>query len=331
MDNNIQLVQALLRQKQIGELKEVVPVNQGLSRSTYKIYTDNDVPLIASVKKDPQFFEAYQHATGFQQFLNENNFPCPAIVADSFFKEENANVTLQEFISGAHKPTYTPQEAAQLGVAIGKMHALGREYNGMVRNQQSASPARKPSFVDRIQRYANYATSLTEFIMKHPLPDKDIIRVLRNGRKYHSHKESGLYGMTHGDLGGDNILYDAGRAKLIDFEWAGIRPLTADISLCGIRNKLCNRDLFPSFLKAYTEERPMSKEELLLLPYDIESAIGREMDSFAFGFGLRGLWGLPAERAERNYNLAKTALKALPHITECCKELAKTIQPALAR
>jgi len=258
-----QEVRIILKNYNLGELKNIKGIKQGIENTNYLIITTFGKFILTLFEKRVESKEL-PFFMNLMLYLNNKNISCPKPIKNknkkTIFQIKNKYASICSFVYGKEKINHTLSECRLIGKHIAKLHAAGKKSklyrknnlsieSWIILNKLIKKKANKkiPNFYDYINKI------LLDLKTKWPtkLPK----------------------GIIHGDLFPDNIFFIKKKfTGFIDFYFACTDFLIYDIAIC--INAMCfnkkikfNKMKAKALLKGYSSERKISKKELAALPH----------------------------------------------------------------
>lgn len=286
-------------QKQYGKKAlEIKKFKAGVLNDNYLAITEkgNYVFRIYNFKNKEQVgFE-----TELLEFLKENNFPSPKLLADNYNELignfNNKPCIFYEFIEGEQLKNITPGIMSQIGEAMAKLHNLSKNFQPSIKK-----PTWEPEELKRITAENKNKMLNSGFPRAEELMDFTETELAK-----YSFPENLPKGITHQDIKPENIIIKDNKiAGIIDFDNSYIGAFLHDITttiiwVCFQNNEL-NESLMKELLKGYEKERKLTEEERKYLLPGIKFRLAREV--FIGPFVTLHLPELSKERADYFMNL----------------------------
>ena len=247
----------ILTKFDIGELTEIIGIQEGVENSNYKIITDKDNFILTIYEKRvkeidlPYFINLMKH-------LNLNGICCPKPIYDSSGKEiqriSNKNSLLISFLYGKSVKDIQPKHCYEVGKHLALLHLEAMNFSQNRENNFGYN-----SWLPLLKSFLKYQ-NISEFYKPKEL-EAIISDTVLNWPK-------GLpKGQIHADLFPNNVLFiDDKLTGIIDFYFACTDILAYDIAVC--INSWCFNDKNEfmkeravSILFGYNQIRELAKEE----------------------------------------------------------------------
>ena len=252
----------ILRNYEIGKLKKIKGIKQGIENTNYLIITSAGKFILTLFEKRviskelPFFMDLMLH-------LNNENILCPKPLKSkknkTIFKIKNKYASICSFIYGKEKTNHTLLECRSVGKHIAKLHIAGK----------------------KSKLYRKNNLSINSWILLNKLINKKGNRKISGICKYLNKILINLKkkwptelpkGIIHGDLFPDNIFFIKKKfTGFIDFYFACTDFLIYDIAIC--INAICfdkkikfNKNKAKALLEGYSSEKKILKKELSSLP-----------------------------------------------------------------
>lgn len=255
-------IAALLQNYDIGTIKYLKAIEQGIDNSNYFLTTDVN-KYIFTIYEDRIEEGELPFFLGLMQHLSDKNIPCPVPLqnknGDNLSRINNRPCAIVSFLNGKSTSEITKNHTSELGHYMAKMHIAASDFS--------------------MQRENNLALKDWGKIFNQVKSDADKIQ---KGLSSQIEQELGfltvnwpksLYsGVIHADLFPDNVFFENDHlAGIIDFYFACNDFLIYDFAIC--LNAWCfdspdnlNKEKAKAMFDSYNSVRPVSEEELKALP-----------------------------------------------------------------
>lgn len=211
------------------------------------------------------FSKTARQSVSIMRYLEENGFPVPEIIltksGDAILETESDDekklIVLMRFVDGDEPELETC--TAKVGELVGRFHQLMDKYSG--------EPVihGKEFFIGRY----------LDFLRKKNYPRLAEYEEL--GERLWDKVKDLPQGNCHGDLHRGNLLKDPdGHIFLLDFDTACKAPVMFDVMvMCDMTDYFnlkqedieLTKEVYQKFLSGYTDNRSLSREEILSFPY----------------------------------------------------------------
>jgi homoserine kinase type II len=252
----------LLDAYDLGELRALVPIEEGVENSNYRLETALGRFILTIYEKrvapaDLPFF------LGLMQHLAEHGLPCPLPVrardGTTLRTLAGKPAAIVTFLDGRSARRLTPGHCGGLGEALAALHLAGRGFH-----------LRRPNALDLAgwRRLQEGCRGKADRVA--PGLEAEIDRELEAlGTAWPTTLPAGV---VHADLFPDNVFFAGGRVSgLIDFYFACDDLLAYDLAVC--LNAWCferdgafNVTKARSLLDGYRRHRPLGGAEIAALP-----------------------------------------------------------------
>ena len=247
----------ILTKFDIGELTEIIGIQEGVENSNYKIITDKDNFILTIYEKRvkendlPYFINLMKH-------LNLNGICCPKPIYDNSGKEiqriSNKNSLLISFLYGKSVKDIQPKHCYEVGKHLAHLHLEAMNFSLNRENNLGYN-----SWLPLLKSFSKYQ-NISEFYKLKEL-EAIISDTVLNWPK-------GLpKGQIHADLFPNNVFFiDDKLTGIIDFYFACTDILAYDIAVCinswcfNDRNEFM-KERAESILFGYNQIRELTKEE----------------------------------------------------------------------
>ncbi len=256
----------------VGQLIDYKGISDGIENTNYFVNTEKDgcqQRFVLTIFEQHSFDEL-QYFLNLMHHLADHQVPSANPVADNkgvYLRTFNHKpIALVERLHGSSISETTINHCAQLGTAMGKMHAAGLSYTAKINNP------RGPLWCQQT------ATK----VMKKLTAEEQA--VLRDEVAFQKHKRDASlpHGVIHADLFRDNALwYNANGSDcfsgIIDFYYACDDALLYDLAVaandwCSNSDHSLNKEKVIALLGQYHQYRPLLAEEQYYWPTLLRAA-----------------------------------------------------------
>ncbi len=258
---------ALLRELNLGELRELRGIQSGIENTNYFV-TAEDVlgrrefvlTLFERLTADqlPYYLHLMKH-------LAQHGIPVPDPAADRngdiLHTMRGKPAALVNKLEGGHELAPDPGHCEQVGAMLARMHLAGRDYN-----------RRQPNL-----RGLAWWNETVPVVLPFVTPEQAAL--LRGELAFQNHVAAGSAyaalprGAIHADLFRDNAMFQDGRLTgFFDFYFAGVDSWLFDLAVClndwaiDLATGAHDAQRASAFVNAYAAVRPLSAAERQLLP-----------------------------------------------------------------
>jgi homoserine kinase type II len=275
--------QVLLTDLNLGTLQALEGCASGIENTNYFVTTEAGPYVLTlferlSAEQLPFYLNLMRH-------LAERGIPVPAPQADAqgqilhSLKGKPAAVVTR--LKGRNQMSPQVGDCAQVGAMLARMHLAGQDY-----------PARQPNlrglawWVDTIPVVKPHLTAAQAELIESELAFQ---QTLAASEAYARLPQ----GPIHADLFRDNVMFDgANLSGFFDFYFAGCDTFGFDIGVClndwciDLATGALDADRAQAFVAAYDAVRPLTDDELALLPALLRGAALRFWTSRLWDFHL---------------------------------------------
>ncbi|MEW6486847.1 MAG: homoserine kinase [Thermodesulfobacteriota bacterium] len=254
-------VGALLTEFGLGPLEKLEPIPQGIENTVYRVWAGGRALVLTVFERDDaERVEAVLRLTGA---LAGQAVPCAAPIqgpGGPLARVRGKPAALAPFVEGRVIPTPSEPHLEALGAALARLHTARAD-----RGFEGAGPHRAAVLVPLARRLAQQVRER----------DAGLAGLLEDEAHHQEGvAEEGLpWGLLHGDLFLDNVLFDPDRPAvraLLDFQMAGIGPWVYDLAVilldAGWSAGAIEGDRARALLRGYRAVRPVAGEEFRCLP-----------------------------------------------------------------
>lgn len=255
---------AWLNDYRIGSLVALEGIAAGIENTNYFVTTTQDRFVLTlfeklTARELPFYLKLMAH-------LADRGIPCPHPVANlsgEFLGELNAKpASLVSFLSGKDLKNPDPDQCAQAGATLARLHHAGQSYPLQMENPRG--PRWWKAAMPKIIPF---------------LPEQDAVLLKEEVRFQSLYRFSDLpRGVIHADLFRDNVLFDRGRiAGVIDFYFACNDALLYDVAIavndwCMAEGGVLDPARSAAFLDAYRGVRRFTAIERGAWPVMLRAA-----------------------------------------------------------
>ncbi|MBN1378347.1 MAG: homoserine kinase [Gammaproteobacteria bacterium] len=259
---NNQELSAFLLAYEIGELVDFQGISEGIENTNYFVTTQLDgrpQQFVLTVFESLDFDEV-PYFLALTAFLAEHDLPCAHPIADKnghyLLKLKRKPAALVQRLSGKGMQQPEPEQSAQIGRILAKLHIEGQQF-----------PLRKQN--PRGLEWAQDAATRIEHLL--PTEDRHMLETeLEFQTRLNTDHLPG--GVIHADLFRDNALYSDGRLTgIIDFYYACDGNYLYDLAItvndwCSNPDGSLNKNLMQALVEAYASQRVLTASEQALWP-----------------------------------------------------------------
>ena len=257
----------------IGTLLSCKGIAEGVENSNYFLHTTGGSFILTLYEKrvreeDLPFF------VGLMEHLARNGLACPQPIRDrsgtALGRLCGRPAALVSFLEGVSLSSPGPEHCREVGIALARLHAAGRDFP-MARANALSVASWRPLFEQAGGQADSVSPGLTERTLA------DLSDLERNW-------PTGLPGgVIHADLFTDNVFFigDA-LSGLIDFYFACTDAFAYDLAVC--LNAWCfdaqgtfDQSMATAMIAGYESQRPLEPEEVAALPILCKGAALRFM------------------------------------------------------
>lgn len=231
------------------EIMDCSPVEGGYSNSNYKLKTRQGTFILTLFAEKSA--QDVRQLLVLQDWLLRRRFPADEVIAalsgQKILEISGRPLILKKWINGIVVENLDAALLRQTGRALAQLHQI--------------SP---PDYLPRTHLFG--ITSFPDALGRGIDPKYETwlaaqMKYLQQGLSYDLPK-----GLIHGDLFGDNILFDRGKLKaIIDFEYACFYPFIFDLALAAVANcavdEKINKVKLRALIEGYEEVRHLEKTE----------------------------------------------------------------------
>jgi homoserine kinase type II len=246
----------------IGTLLSCKGIAEGVENSNYSLHTTGGSFILTLYEKrvregDLPFF------VGLMEHLARNGLACPQPIRDrsgtALGRLCGRPAALVSFLEGVSLSSPGPEHCREVGIALARLHAAGRDF-GMVRPNALSVESWRPLF----EQAGGQADSVSPGLTQRTLDDLAVLE---------AHWPQDLPGgVIHADLFTDNVFFIGDDLSgLIDFYFACTDAFAYDLAIC--LNAWCfspegtyHRDMGAALIAGYEAVRPLEAAEIEALP-----------------------------------------------------------------
>lgn len=252
----------------VGTIQDVASIKSGVSNENYRIATTTGEYVLRVCHFEPQ--NQVNVMLPFLEYAATVNYPAPRLVktanGQGFYATEDGPVIVTTVVDG-DSGTYegiNDDQLISLGASLARLHKLAW-------NPQEGSKTNNTTYI--LDVYNQFSGAEIEDSPE----NKDFLAVLEQDYRLfssaHMQAELGMLptGLIHNDLIPDNVLFkDDTVASFVDLEEIGRGIMLLDVarvlnSWCFV-NEEPQADRMAAFLKSYNESRPLTSDEVDMLP-----------------------------------------------------------------
>ena len=257
-------LKAFLAGYDVGDLVDFVGISAGIENTNYFVETTREklvLTLFEELGEDelPYFLD-------LMAFLADHGVPCPHPMADrggQYLQHlKGKPAALVKRLTGKDVAHPTPTQCEALGRELGRMHTVGREFNGLRENPRGRKWWRQ-----------------TMTALEPHLSDADRALLREEVRHQDTYRYEDLpRGVIHADLFRDNVLFeDEQLTGIIDFYYACNDVLLYDVAVtvndwCSDGEGRLDDERTLAFLNAYRAVRPTQALEQGAWPLMLRAA-----------------------------------------------------------
>ncbi len=248
----------------VGTLKSFEGILAGIENTNYFVSTSEGEFVLTIFEQ--LVWEELPYFLDIMAFLAEHEVPSAHPIADREgdylrrLKEKPA--ALVQRLSGGGVDHPNTIQCAEIGQALGRMHAMAHNFSGQRNN---------PRGIDWCKE------SITQLITK---LDHEEQQILNDELKFQSAtpRTALPQGVIHADLFRDNALFiDEHLTGIIDFYYACNDALLYDVAVtvndwCTTEKGAVNQQRYVALLTAYRQQRPFSEPEIKAWPAILRAA-----------------------------------------------------------
>lgn len=246
----------------LGKIKSIKRLTKGYSNENYKVKTTTRKVLYRTFVYNDKAEIKYELA--LLRFLKKKKFPAAYPIANNanryISKSKHGKVVIYEFIPG-NEPTPSKKVVKEIGTALGRLNSfkkwkkyqrknpIGFDFCALLIEQFDTASHQYPKIFKHFKVQSTHLKSLATA----DLPK----------------------GLIHADIFTDNTIFKKKKLQaILDFEEACTDVLMIEIGVAingfCFKNDKLDLSLVKAFLTAYEKQRPMTKEEKILLPKFIQ-------------------------------------------------------------
>lgn len=260
-------VNAILHSYNIGQVLKMTKISVGFANQNYKLETNKGLYLYRVCKE--QSVTMIHYELNLMDTLKFNNFltayPIPKANGEFITKTNLGYVVIYEFIEG-NEPALNEKTVAEIAMHVAKLNSIS---NWEKHERQNAI---------NLDDCLKMAYSFKKYEYQYPKIFNDFENLLQDIKESLSVKIP--KGLIHADVFPDNTLFQGDKLlAIIDFEEACTDNLLFDVGMtingfCFKHNQF-NKNLFESFINAYTKVRTLNgAEKNKVHDYIIWGAVG---------------------------------------------------------
>lgn len=259
--------QEILELYGITGIKELIPLNFGISNSNYQVILESQDKIILKISNDKNPYELAEEQK-ILQYLKQNGYSyslSPYLTNDgrSVYSWDKYFGVIYPFVTG-DIPEISIESIQSIGKAMAQMHQISIDNGGYqnLRNHTEVGFG-----LQQIHDFAHSSKCPKEFSSAFELvfPESIFQEIV---------KEELPSGIIHGDLYYDNTLFLNGElSAVLDFEQSGIGDFLFDIGISISGSCLTKGDIDLELVNHFTEGyeliRPLQEVEKKMLYYSI--------------------------------------------------------------
>ncbi|MCJ2027654.1 homoserine kinase [Methylobacterium sp. J-067] len=253
---------AFLAAYDIGTLLSCKGIAEGVENSNYFLHTTGGSFILTLYEKrvreeDLPFF------VGLMEHLASRGLACPQPIRDrsgtALGRLCGRPAALVSFLEGVSLSSPGPEHCREVGVALARLHAAGRDFP-MVRENSLSVASWRPLFAQA----GDQADSVSPGLAARTRDDLAVLEA--------AWPKDLPRGVIHADLFTDNVFFIGDDLSgLIDFYFACTDAFAYDLAVC--LNAWCfdaqghfHRDMATAMIAGYESERPLEAAEVEALP-----------------------------------------------------------------
>ena len=247
----------------LPNFKKIIPIYEGIQNSNFIMLGDKK--YILTIYEDNNLIKNIDKYMQLLNFINKNSFNCPIPIKNkknkytSYYK--NKKYGIFTFLKGKYLKRYSNKHLINLGINLAIMHNCTRSSSLKINNYFN-----KSFYEKNMNKHKKYIINYDRLLIKY---------FETSLKKYFNiNKQKLPYGIIHGDLFPDNVLFFKGKISgFIDFYYACNSYLISDIAIILI--SWCfnykEKKIFLNLLKVknlfigYNKYRNIKKNELKIL------------------------------------------------------------------
>lgn len=257
----------LLRELNLGELRELRGITSGIENTNYFVTTQDVLGQREFVLTlfERLTFEQLPFYLHLMKHLAQHGIPVPDPAADRsgdiLHTVCGKPAAVVNKLAGKHELAPTADHCAQVGAMLARMHLAGRDYS-----------RRQPNL-----RGLAWWNETVPVVLPFVTPEQAAL--LRGELAFQNHVAAGSHyaalprGAIHADLFRDNVMFEDGQLTgFFDFYFAGVDSWLFDIAVClndwaiDLPTGRHDAGRARAFVQAYASVRPLSAAERRLLP-----------------------------------------------------------------
>jgi homoserine kinase type II len=252
-----------LRAYELGELRELVGIKQGIQNTNYVLYTTQGRYILTLYEPRNVREEDLPFFLGLMEHLAKKGVPCPLPVrtknGQMLGRLAEHPAAIIQFLNGKATARITPDDCTGLGRSLASMHAASADFS-MRRDNILAMPAWDDLLKSCKPRADEVMPGLAGVLQE----ELDYLRP-----RWPTDLPSGV---IHADLFPDNVFFgDEASCDMFDFYFACNDFLAYDLAIClnawcFENNMAFNITKARKLIKGYQGMRPLKPDELKALP-----------------------------------------------------------------
>jgi homoserine kinase type II len=259
--------QRLAHQLHLGELIELRGISAGIENTNYFLTTSQGAFVLTLFERlTAAQLPFYLH---LMKHLAQRGIPVPDPQADGggeiLLSLNGKPAAVVNKLAGSHQLAPAEDHCRQVGAMLARMHLAGRDYPRQQPNLRGL-----PWWTETVPVVLPYLTPAQRELIEAELAFQ---QALAASPAYHALPR----GPVHADLFRDNVMFDgpSGAERLsgfFDFYFAGVDTWLFDLSVClndwciDLASGRLDEARAQAFVSAYDAQRPLSGDELRLLP-----------------------------------------------------------------
>lgn len=266
-------IKKFINQKYNIKVNKIETIGWGMMNTNYIIFSRNAKHIFR--QNNSKNLKQVQFEIEILRYLEQKNFPSPRIRKMTNNKDtaifQKKPCWAYKYIEGENFTVVIPAAIKQIGVLLGELHKLLRNFKPSV-TKQTRDPEELKKIVKRNKQ---------KMIHSRLISPKELIEFMEVELEKFSFPSRLPVGITHQDVKPDNIIVKNGKIEgIIDFDNAYRGVLLHDITTtiiwtCFNDNKL-NFKLATAFLSGYNSQRAMTRLEKKFLLASIRFRLVRE-------------------------------------------------------
>lgn len=258
------IAQTILDLYSLGEITDLIPLSHGISNSNYQVNLKDGKPVLLKISNDKDHSQLAAEQK-ILKTLKDFGFKLsltPYVTNDLrlVYQHENMCGVIYPFISGKVQSP-SKMVCREIGKGLGGLHLS--THNQDLRQLNLRNHVDVGFDAAQIELYTQTQNCPEDFREAYE-------QILKKSMKQYLATDL-PYGIIHGDLYYDNILFEDNQINaILDFEQAGIGSFIFDLGVSAsgtcLENGKMTNELVKEFIQGYEEVRPLSTEEKALIP-----------------------------------------------------------------